>query len=432
MLNPFRIKSKLELKNTNSDAYKSTVQNDTLTADSTVTLPNFATNTLASANNAQTFTATQTFPAVNVINSAMFISTNTTLGAISLTYFVDTTAGAINVTLPAIAAGLRIVIKDAKDTWGTNNCVIIPSTGDKIDGYAANDTLAMDISGAWIELQANASNERWVITTSTTPNQVATLTASKVLISDASGFIAASSVASTNLPSLGAANVWAAAQTFGVLTASTSATSPIFYAGLGSRLSIVGDSNSTYVQQNSTGTTGGNYVESKSASRIQLTGTVAGGVISFQHSVVGTAGNAITWIEGGKSTDGVWANIAGGSWGTISDVRLKKEIVTLNNGLRTILSLHPVSYKWRDENVSSLRPTEHFIADEVELINPKWVTISGKEKITENGVESVIENCKQVNLDASFNAYLVAAIQELNAKIEAQQVEINSLKGAIK
>lgn len=64
MLNPFRIKSKLELKNTNSDTYKSTLQNDTLTADSTVTLPNFATNTLASVNNAQTFTAAQTFQAV--------------------------------------------------------------------------------------------------------------------------------------------------------------------------------------------------------------------------------------------------------------------------------------------------------------------------------------------------------------------------------
>jgi hypothetical protein len=41
-----------------------------------------------------------------------------------------------------------------------------------------------------------------------------TLDASKVLVSDASGFIAASSVAASDLPSKAAANTWAAAQTF--------------------------------------------------------------------------------------------------------------------------------------------------------------------------------------------------------------------------
>lgn len=166
-------------------------------------------------NAACTSTYGHTSPYFNTSNSAMFINSNTSLGAISLSYIVDTTAGAVSLTLPALTAGLVITIKDGKATFGTNKCLIIPATGEKIDGYAANDTLALDVNDGWIELQPNASNERWVITSSTIPNQVATLAASKVLVSDASGFVAASSVASTDLPSKAADNTWAGFQALG-------------------------------------------------------------------------------------------------------------------------------------------------------------------------------------------------------------------------
>jgi hypothetical protein len=133
-------------------------------------------------------------------------------------------------------------------------------------------------------------------------------------------------------------------------------------------------------------------------------------------------------IHGKCTTAGAWANISGGSWGTISDERLKKNISPLSNGLSIILALKPVSYEWRDENVSKLRPTTHFIAQEVELVNPGWVIESGSEKITENGVEVEIENCKQVSLDASFNAYLVKAIQEQQAIIEDLKTRLAAIE----
>jgi hypothetical protein len=136
-------------------------------------------------------------------------------------------------------------------------------------------------------------------------------------------------------------------------------------------------------------------------------------------------------VMGSMSAAGAWANIAGGSWGTISDSRLKKNVVPLHAGLSTILALNPVSYDWRDENVSELRPTTHFIAQEVELVNPKWVMTGNSEKITENGIDIEIKNCKQVNLDASFNAYLVKAIQEQQSLIVAQQSQIDSLLAAV-
>lgn len=61
-ITPYLMKSKLEVKNDSSDAYKTTIQNATLTGNRTLTLPN-ADATLASANNDNNFSALQTFTA---------------------------------------------------------------------------------------------------------------------------------------------------------------------------------------------------------------------------------------------------------------------------------------------------------------------------------------------------------------------------------
>jgi hypothetical protein len=115
---------------------------------------------------------------------------------------------------------------------------------------------------------------------------------------------------------------------------------------------------------------------------------------------------------------GTWANIAGGSWGTISDARLKTNIQNLTGSLAMLNALRPVTYAWRDENVSPMRPTTNFIADEVELVNPSWVKVGGRQEITVNGEIEVVENVKSVSFDTSFNAHLIKAIQELTARIE--------------
>lgn len=128
------------------------------------------------------------------------------------------------------------------------------------------------------------------------------------------------------------------------------------------------------------------------------------------------------------SNAGAWAKPGGGSWADSSDERLKKNITSLQSGLPIILALRPVRYVWRDENVSPLRPTVHFIAQEVEQVNPKWVIAGDTERITENGKEIEIEKCKQVSLDSSFNAYLVKALQEQQAMIEELKAEVALLK----
>ena len=57
-------------------------------------------------------------------------------------YFVNTTSGAITVTLPAGSAGSIVSLKDYANTWDTNNVTVTPNGSDKINGANANATLS--------------------------------------------------------------------------------------------------------------------------------------------------------------------------------------------------------------------------------------------------------------------------------------------------
>jgi hypothetical protein len=56
-------------------------------------------------------------------------------------YFVNTTSGAITVTLPAGSAGSIVSLKDYANTWQTNNVTVTPNGTDKINGINANSVL---------------------------------------------------------------------------------------------------------------------------------------------------------------------------------------------------------------------------------------------------------------------------------------------------
>lgn len=133
-------------------------------------------------------------------------------------------------------------------------------------------------------------------------------------------------------------------------------------------------------------------------------------------------------LNNGLSVTGTTTKPGGGTWGDSSDVRLKENVVDLSVGLSTVLTLRPVSFDWKDENVSAKRPKVGFIADEVELINPMWVEEGARETIVKNGVTEEFTDIKTLSFDVSFNAYLVKAIQQLNAKLEAAEARILALE----
>jgi hypothetical protein len=85
-------------------------------------------------------------------------------------YFVNTTSGAITVTLPAGSAGDIISLADYAGTWQTNVVTVTPNGTDKIGGTNTNATLStegqsvtfvyVDDTEGWKNVQDSTSNVR--------------------------------------------------------------------------------------------------------------------------------------------------------------------------------------------------------------------------------------------------------------------------------
>jgi hypothetical protein len=113
------------------------------------------------------------------------------------------------------------------------------------------------------------------------------------------------------------------------------------------------------------------------------------------------------------------------AYNTSSDYRLKENIAPMTGALATVAQLKPVTYDWKAGGSS-----QGFIAHELQAVVPDCVT--GEKDAVEtytdkDGNEQT--RIKPQGVDTSFLvATLTAAIQELNAKVEAQAAEIAALK----
>ena len=114
---------------------------------------------------------------------------------------------------------------------------------------------------------------------------------------------------------------------------------------------------------------------------------------------------------------------AGGTattYSTSSDYRLKENIASMTGALNVVQQLKPVTYNWKSDGSSG----QGFIAHELQAVVPDCVT-GEKDAVDAEG------NPVYQGIDTSFLvATLTAAIQELNAKVDAQALEIQALKGA--
>jgi hypothetical protein len=106
------------------------------------------------------------------------------------------------------------------------------------------------------------------------------------------------------------------------------------------------------------------------------------------------------------------------AYNTSSDYRLKHDVQPMTSGLTTVASLKPVTYKWKiDDSIG-----EGFIAHELAEHIPLAV-VGEKDAVNEDG--SI--NAQGVDY-SKIVVHLVAAIQELSAKVDAQATEIAALK----
>ena len=109
------------------------------------------------------------------------------------------------------------------------------------------------------------------------------------------------------------------------------------------------------------------------------------------------------------------------AYNTTSDYRLKENIVPLTNALSKVQSLKPVTYNWKN---APNEIGEGFIAHELAEVCPLAVT--GEKDVVDAKGKPIYQG-----IDTSFLvATLTAAIQELNAKVDAQAVRIAELEGA--
>ena len=109
------------------------------------------------------------------------------------------------------------------------------------------------------------------------------------------------------------------------------------------------------------------------------------------------------------------------SYVTSSDYRLKENVEPMTGALAKVNQLKPVTYKWKIDGSSG----QGFIAHELQAIVPDCVT-GEKDGVDKDG------NPDYQGIDTSFLvATLTAAIQELNAKVDAQAATITALQAKV-
>lgn len=368
--------------------------------------------------------------------------TNTT--QIATTAFVQAAAG--NATNIAGGAANRVVYQTALDTTGF---AVAPTTAGTYLGWTGSDF-------AWSTVSASTS---------------AALTMNNSGAGDASGATFNGSIAKTiSYNTIGAPSVTGtgASGTWGIsITGSSGSTS--YATSAGSAAACTGNSatvtNGVYTTGDQTiagaktfsGTTvfsGSNnifnnilYVAGASTSTSLI---LSGSSVNFYNSNTGNQYNAIFYTATGTALidqaytfayktpgsaaatsayqffgDGTANKTGGGSWGSISDSRLKDNITSLTGALAKITALNPVSYTWKIATTNE--PTVGFIAQEVKEVIPNAVT---SHKPTEEESQFVSDRTMTIGWQNDMTAYLVGAIKELKAELDAAKVRISQLENA--
>jgi hypothetical protein len=107
-------------------------------------------------------------------------------------------------------------------------------------------------------------------------------------------------------------------------------------------------------------------------------------------------------------------------YNTSSDYRLKENVAPMTGGLAKVAQLKPCIYTWKADGSDG----QGFIAHELQEVCPQAVS-GQKDAVNKDG------SIDPQGVDTSFLvATLTSAIQELNAKVEAQAVRIAELEGA--
>jgi hypothetical protein len=117
-----------------------------------------------------------------------------------------------------------------------------------------------------------------------------------------------------------------------------------------------------------------------------------------------------------------YAIYANGTAGAVSDQNLKKNIEPARDYLADLMNIEVVKYNWISDEENA--PKElGYIAQQVETVFPSMV-----DEQTYNDGDGSLVTQKMLKKEV-FIPMMLKAIQELNAKVDAQALEIQALKG---
>jgi len=119
----------------------------------------------------------------------------------------------------------------------------------------------------------------------------------------------------------------------------------------------------------------------------------------------------------------------GGSWGTYSDRRLKTLGGSYRSGLSQILKIHPVRYRYKEENAMGIRDAdEHvgLVAQEVQQVIPEAVTENNKGYLLVNNDPIIWAMLNAIKEQQGLIRKQKQQIRAQQAQLKAQQLQITA------
>jgi hypothetical protein len=161
----------------------------------------------------------------------------------------------------------------------------------------------------------------------------------------------------------------------------------------------------------------------------------AGGVLGIALDVRADANSGAAYVSMGSpgpSTYNLWVNgaVGAGSFTSVSDARLKKDVQTLTNAVSAVTRLRGVSFDWRQEEFPArvLDNRHHlgFIAQEVEKVLPGVVSkdTDGFRSVAYTEViPLLVEAIKEQQTEIAARTERIQALESRLAKLEAKDKE---------
>lgn len=206
----------------------------------------------------------------------------------------------------------------------------------------------------------------------------------------------------------------------------------------GAKLLIDDNSSATAFRMLNSGTLYTNFYTTATGTTLNhvQSGILTFGTNNTERMRIDAGGNV---LMGYTTTQGAYklqvtggAGLAGATaWTNLSDGRIKKDVITISDGLEKITQLNPVTFGFHNEDEHpDPRERGGFVAQEVMEVFPEMVTKNAAPSGKDKELVDTDGSAYDLTLTNKFHAYVVAAIKDLKAENDALRSEFDAYKAA--